>query len=216
MKTNNVLPTEAAASAALRFLLSACLILFLRLDARAEVLVPSLYTATPGEGSAHGHTSNYFDDTGSQLIDGAYGANQRHAGFGNGHSYEWVGWRVANPTITFYFPEPVTIDEVGIDFGRARCAAYSFLPSTVNIGGTDFTVAANALRNGTCGMLDFSGSWTGTTLTVTLTDNRPNRWILVDEITFHGVAVPVPEPSALVLGIGALGFLAIRRRRCAL
>ncbi len=197
-------------------LLSACFILFLNLDADAEVLVPSSYTATPGEGIAQGGAYNYFDETGSQLIDGIYGANNRHANLRKGPAYEWVGWRVANPIITFYFPEPVTIDQVGINFNRTKCAALIHFPSTVNIGGTDFTVADNAILVGTHGMVDFSGSWTGTTLTVTLTDNDPKRWIFVDEITFDGVAsFAVPEPSALVLAIGALGFLAIRGRRCA-
>jgi hypothetical protein len=183
-----------------------CFASFLSLNVGAGVLVPSFYAATPEEGITQGGTYNYFDDTGSQLIDAVYGADNWQADLGNGRAYEWTGWRVANPVILFYFPELVTISQVGINFNRTEPVALIYLPSMVNIGGTDFTVAANMIPDGTAGMLNFRGSWTGSTLTVTLTDNDPNRWTFLDQITFDGVAVP--EPSGLLLAIGALGFLA--------
>ncbi len=177
----------------------------------AEIFTAS-YVATPGEGTAQGGFNNYFDDTGSQLIDSVYGGNDWNADLGNGHSYEWVGWRVANPVITFTFSSPVTISQVGIDFNRNEPDGnLIFLPPTVTIGGTDFSVAPDAIPNATRQTVYFDGSWTGTTLTVTLTDNDTSHWIFVDEVTF--VCTTVPESSALALLIGGFGLAAVCRRR---
>jgi hypothetical protein len=185
--------------------------LFWSSPAGAISLVPISYTATPGEGIAQGGFYNYFDDTGSQLTDGIYGTNDWSANLGNGIAYEWVGWRVADPVITFKFSGPVTVNQVGIDFNRNQCDLI-FLPPTVMIGGTDFTVNPNAIPDDTRGILFFNGSWTGTTLTVDLMDCNPSRWIFVDEITFNGVQC-VPEPSVFGLLTAGFGLLILRVRR---
>ncbi len=184
-------------------------ILFSSAPARATPLFATFYTLTPGEGIAQGGSYNYFDDTGSQLIDGVYGANDFSADLGNGNAYEWVGWKTANPVMTFTFSSPVIINQVGIDFNRNEGAAGIYLPPTVTIAGTDFPVDPNAIPDATRGTLFFAGSWSGPTLTLTLTDNDPTRWLFVDEVTFDGVVVP--EPSARALLAGALGLLALRR-----
>src|SRR5580692_6062496 len=106
--------------------------LFWSSPASAIPLVPISYTATPGEGIAQGGYYNYFDDTGHQLTDGIYGVNDWSANLGNGIAYEWVGWRVADPTITFQFSTPVTINQVGIDFNKTT-SDMIFLPSSVTI-----------------------------------------------------------------------------------
>jgi hypothetical protein len=166
--------------------------------------------ATPGEGANQGGYFNYFDDTGSQLTDGVYGVNNWQTDLGNGPAYEWVGWRVADPVITFTFSNPVTIDQVGIDFNRDnQPLSQIFLPSTVTINGVNFAVSPNAIPDMTRGTVLFSGSWTGTNLTVTLTDSDATRWIFVDEVTFDAVAVP--EPSGLLLMIGGFGWYALRQ-----
>ncbi len=176
----------------------------------AAALVPASYTATPGEGIAQGGTFNYFDDTGGQLTDGIYGANDWSADLGNGNAYEWVGWTVANPSITFQFSGPVTISQVGIDFNRNEEAPQIFLPNSVNVGGNGFTVAPNAIPDDSRGTLFFNGSWTGTTLTINLADANTARWIFVDEITFNGVSVP--EPSVFMLLTVGFGWLAMQGR----
>ncbi len=177
-------------------------------SASAAPLVPTNYLATPGEGTAQGGFFNYFDETGRQLTDGSFGANDWSANLGNGIAYEWVGWRVADPVITFHFSGPVTVNQIGIDFNRTE-SVMIFLPDTVNIGGTDFSVAPDAIPDASRGTLVFNGSWSGSTLTINLTDGDPSHWIFVDEIRFNGA---VPEPSVFVLLAGGLGCLALRMR----
>jgi PEP-CTERM motif len=182
-------------------------------SANAESLAPTNYVATPGEGTAQGGYYNYFDDTGSQLTDGQYGVNNWSANLGDGIAYEWVGWRVADPTITFQFAEPVTINQVGIDFNRNE-SDMIFLPSTVQIDDTDFALNPNAISNDTRGTLFFNGNWTGTTLTMNLEDCSTSDWIFVDEIVFNGVngTTTVPEPSAFMLLAAGLGLLLLHMK----
>ena len=175
-------------------------------SAGAAPLVPTGYTAPPGEGIAQGGSYNYFDETGTQLIDGIYGANDWSANLGNGNAYEWVGWKIADPLITFQFSGPVTINQVGIDFNRNEGIPGIFLPPTVSIGSTDFTVAPDAIPDASRGTIFFNGSWSGATLTIDLADANTERWIFLDEITFDGVTIP--EPSVFLLLTGGLGWLA--------
>ena len=84
-----------------------------------------------------------------------------------------------------------------------------YLPSCVMIDNTDFTVNQSAIPNDTRGTLLFNGSWTGSTLTVDLSDCSTSDWIFVDEITFNAV----PEPSVLALLAGGLGLLILRIKR---
>ncbi len=180
------------------------------LSAGATPVVPTGYTATPGEGIAQGGFYNYFDETGSQLIDENFGADDWTANLGNGIAYEWVGWRVANPVITFQFSGPVTITQVGIDFNRTE-SSMIFLPNTVSLGSTDFAVAPDAIPDASHGMLFFNGLWTGASLTVILTDCSPSHWTFVDEISFSVEAVP--EPSVFMLVAIGIGCVALRLKR---
>jgi len=178
--------------------------------AGATTLFPTNYTATPGDGIAQGGFFNYFDDTGRQLSDGHYGTNAWSANLGNGPAYQWVGWRGSDPTITFHFSGEVTINQVGIDFNRTE-SDMIFLPSTVSIDGTDFTVMPNAIPDATRGTLFFDGLWSGTSLTICLKDCSPAQWNFVDEFTFGSASVP--EPSAFLLLAGGLVFLGRRWKR---
>ena len=176
----------------------------------ASPVLPTNYIATPGEGIAQGGFNNYFDETGGQLTDGIFGADDWSANLGNGIAYEWVGWQVADPVISFQFSGLATITQVGIDFNRAE-ANMIFLPSTVSIGSTDFTVAPTAIPDGSRGTLFFNGLWVGSTLTISSTDCSPINWTFIDEISFN--VATVPEPSVLALLTVGLGCLALRLRR---
>jgi hypothetical protein len=187
------------------------------LPAEAQSVVPAGYIATPGDGVNQGGSYNYHDNTGSQLTDGIYGANDWSANLGNGNAHEWVGWQAADPAFAFQFAAPVTVNQVGIDFNRNQSASI-LLPATVTIGGTEFTVDPNAIPNDTRGTLYFNGNWTGDALTVDLaalanvSDCQPGNWMLVDEITFSAAAVP--EPSGCLLLAGGFGLLSLCLRRC--
>ena len=181
--------------------------------ARATAIIVTGYTATPGDGIGQGGLHNYFDDLGHQLDDGVYGINNWAADLGNGAAYEWVGWEATTPIITFQFAGPVTINTVGIDFNRNQ-SANIYLPSSVTIGGTDFCVASDAIVDATRSTLTFNGSWTGSTLQISLADCDVSRWIFVDEISF--AAAPVPEPGFFALcslSLVNLALLGVARKQ---
>ena len=188
-----------------------CAAIGVKSSAFGGLIIPSSYTATPGE--VGGYT--YYDDTGRQLTDGVFGVNDWSADLGNGPAYEWVGWFSVNPTFTFDFASSVTVDKVLIDFSRSETPGgptlYGniHLPTDVNINGTSYSLAGNEIPDYTRGTIEFAGSWTGSTLTVTLSHRW---WLFVDEVQFN----EVPEPGAygLVAALGLINFGALRRARC--
>ena len=165
--------------------------------AMAQFVTPVSYTATPGQGQAQGGSFNYFDDTGTQLTDSVLGANNFAANLGNGPAFEWVGWISAEPTFTFTFAQPVTLSQVQIGLNRDTGAGIN-LPTGVNIGGTLFGINQTDLANNSRGFLSFATNFTGTSLTISLTDNNTGSWIFVDEVRFVS-AVAAPEPGTLGL-----------------
>jgi len=173
--------------------------------ARAQFVVPSFYTATPG--GVGGFT--YFDDTGSQLTDGVYGVDDYTADLGQGNAYEWVGWTDPNPTITFDFPSSITVQSVLIDFNRNEGAGI-YLPANVTIGGTVFNLNGDEIDFGTRGTLVYNGSWTGSSLDVDMSAAGP--YTFVDEVKFATTTVPEPSVAAALLGAAALGWATWRRR----
>jgi hypothetical protein len=209
----NKTPMKQARRSVRRGLILSALLLpvFWSSPAGATPVIPLSYTATVGEGVAQGGSFNYLDETGGQLTDGVYGINDWMANLGNGNAYEWVGWRVADPVLTFQFAGPVTITQVGIDFNRTEPAGLIFLPNAVTIGSTDFTPAPDAIPESTRGTLFFDGLWVGNTLTIHLADANPNNWIFVDEVTFN--VAQVPEPSVFAMLTVGLGWLALRVKR---
>jgi hypothetical protein len=178
--------------------------------------------ATVGEGTAQGGTFDYFDDGGNQLRDSILGANEWFNDLGNGNAQEWVGWLVAEPTITFTFSSSVTINRVEIGFNRSQPSAI-FLPATVRIGGVPFTLAGSELPDTTRGFLTFSGTFTGISLTIELLDMSTARWIFTDEFRFfddNGTPPPgdpvIPEASTMILlgcGLVLMGLLRPLRHR---
>jgi len=176
------------------------------LTARAQFVVPTSYTATPG--GVGGYT--YFDDTGSQLTDGVLGVDDYTADLGNGNAYEWVGWTDPNPMITFFFPSSITLQTVEIGFNRNNGAGI-YLPASVSINGTVFNLNGDEIPDGTRDFLNYHGAWTGSMLQVDLT--AAGSYTFVDEMKFSTANVPEPGMAAALLGATALGWAVWRRKR---
>ncbi|MGH7955121.1 MAG: hypothetical protein ACREOZ_04090, partial [Gloeomargaritales cyanobacterium] len=123
----------------------------------------------PAKGIVPDGHYNFFGEKGRQPAYGIFKINDELANFNDGADYEWVGRQFADPMMTFQFSTPVTINQVGIDFGHARFSL-NFSPVIVNIGGTDFTLNPSTIRNAHGGTIFFNGNWTGTTLKVDLRD----------------------------------------------
>jgi hypothetical protein len=176
-------------------------------SACAASIMPTAYVETPPEGITQSGTTNYFDDTGRQLIDGIIGADNYLADLGKGKAYEWVAWRVAEPVITFQFDSVVHFDNISIGFNR-NDGSLVRVQQVVNIGGTPFSLPREALPNNTRAWIDFPVDITASKLTVSMTDGNTTLWLFVDEIRFNGT---VPEP--LATSILGLGFVLLTARR---
>jgi hypothetical protein len=176
----------------------------------ADQIFPDSYTATPGEVGSW----TYYDDTGTQLTDSVLGSDVWYADLGMGPAYEWVGWLYTDPTIVFSFGGPVNLTSVSIGFNRTEGPSAIYLPLTVDIDGTLFTLTGNELADGTRGFLSFPIAFSGSSLTIKLADNDDQRWIFVDEIEFNGARIPEPGTILLTLS-GAAVLWAVRRRRLA-
>ena len=169
--------------------------------ANAQFVVPTSYTATTGEGTVQGGSFNYFDESGSQLTDTVIGANAWSANLGNGNAHEWVGWRVAEPTITFNFAQSVSISQVQLGFSRTSAAGIG-LPSSATINAVPYAISSNAIGNDSRGFVPLNVVFSGTSLQISLADSNVSTWIFVDEVRFVGSPVVVPESGTLCF----LGF----------
>ena len=188
----------------------------------AQKINISSYTATPGEGILQGGGLNYFDDTGKQLTDGVFGNPNLNVNNGNGAAYEWVGWRISDPLISFILPGSYNVTQVRV--GVLNSSQFgTYTPTKVTINGTDYTPAANAITDGTRNWLTFNQSFTASAFDVKLSDG-PNvsTWIFADEIEVYGTpsitggTTTAPEPATFALMVAGLaGLVVVRGRRTA-
>ncbi len=150
------------------------------LESPLEYLSVLSYTAPPGETGM----VSYLDDTGSQLADGAIGADDILTDLGNGTAYEWVGWtELTEPvTLTFTLPAESKVSAVVIGFNH-RDGLGIFVPSLVTINGKSFSPGAEAVPNNQRGDLIINGPFDGPRVTIVL-NHRGRGWILIDEVRF--------------------------------
>jgi hypothetical protein len=184
------------------------LAVLLPLAATAGVISPTSYTYTGGTPAGDPCCSAYEDPIPSKLIDGDFGTTATGDG-------SWVGWQPSSDSgaanITFFFGSSMTITNVALDFLRQDDAATE-LPESVTIGGKNFPTA-NFATNDTKGFVDYAGSWTGSSLLVTL-NHGTTDWIFVNEAQFTGAnGSGVPEPASFTLAGIAFGGLIIARKR---
>ena len=169
---------------------------------RATAILPTSYSYT---NSTPAGESIYTDALLNKLTNGDTGSTV--AGDGS-----WVGWQTGDSgaaQITFNFAASQTIGDVSIDFLRSD-AGNTQLPESVTIGSTTFLVTDFGVDQ-TKGFVDFTGTWKGSSLVVTL-NHATNHWIFANEVTFSGSSA-TPEPASLALVFAGLAAGAIFARK---
>lgn len=156
----------------------------------------------------------YPDDTGQQLIDGAFGTTDL---ISPGANVPWVGWvNTSAISMTFNFSSVQAITSVSIDFLK-ETANFAILPQAVKIGGQVFSVDPNAIGDPATGFLTFTPSSPINTQSLAVELDNPSSGfhILIDEVTFDGnAATTTPEPATFaIIGAGLLALALKARRR---
>jgi hypothetical protein len=163
------------------------------------------YTYTNGTTAGEPGSPTYDDAGFTKLLDGFTGTPDALDG-------SWVGWQNGGSgadQITFDFGISVTITSVSLNFLREDLASVQ-LPSSVTIDGTDF-LTNNFATDNTEGFVSYAGSFTGSTLVVTLNPGNAD-WVFVNEAQFTAGSA-TPEPTSLMfVGIGIGGLLLGRKR----
>jgi hypothetical protein len=97
-----------------------------------------------------------------------------------------------------------------------------YLPGWVAINATNFAVDPSGYPAMNHALLSFNGSWTGSSLTLTLTPPYPGVWTFIDEVTFSqarpgmgsGTGSTVPDATdTLPLAFVAFAGLFVARRQ---
>jgi hypothetical protein len=196
----------------------------------AAAINPVSYEMPNGYGQANGGSYNYWDKNytgaGNTSTDGAYlsgglgdltdgvTTNLNWYNIENGAGTgPYVGWLDINPTIIFHFASTVNISSITIHADDSFGAGGVSLPLSVAFnGGSAINVIDPNSSSSLPKDLIFSNlSLTGNQVSITL--NRGNRWVFVDEISFN--AAPVPEPETYAMMLAGLGVMvsATRRRK---
>jgi hypothetical protein len=194
----------------------------------AATISPISYEMPNGNGQASSANYNYWDKaysgSGNTTTDGAYlsgGLGDLTDGIvtflnwnnteNNGGTGPYVGWADINPTIIFHFASSVNISSISIHADDSAGLGGVNLPTSVAFnGGTPFSVVDPDAGSNPSYLIFSNLSLTGTDVSITL--NRGNRWVFVDEISFNATPVPVPESYAMFL-TGFVGLVAVTSRR---
>lgn len=159
--------------------------------AHAQLLYATSYSAPTGEGPSQGLAFSLLDETGTQLQDNQFGANNWRADLGQGPAYEWVGWRFAEPAIEFQFAQVERIGSIRLGFARNESSRV-YVPPVVIVNWTFYPIPAGVVPPNSRGFVEIRGPWVTDLLRVQLVDGNNQRAVLLDEVQF----VPVPEPDA--------------------
>lgn len=178
----------------------------------ASPIVPTSYSYNQGPWG-------YWDDTGSQLTDGLYNDLIPGVNLATPNAYNWVGFSGGTPSVTFNFGSSVTIDQVSLSMAHWTPAAV-YLPSQVLLNSTAFAVNSGNYPNMNHALLEFSGSWIGSTLTLTITPGYPGVWTFLDEVTFNqaapkaspGNTVPDATSTLPLIAAALAGLFVVRKK----
>jgi hypothetical protein len=125
----------------------------------------------------------------------------------------YVGWQGGNPTITFHWNSPISINSVTFYFDDSNNYGGVMPPASVVVNGLTYTITDSPLGAPfafTASGVDFNN---GTDLAVTINSQYGMKWIFLSEVEFNGVS-NVSEPGTLaLLGLGLAGLATIRRRK---
>jgi hypothetical protein len=123
----------------------------------------------------------------------------------------WIGWDAIDPLITFIFAGAPAISRVGLYLDNTPGNGDVRLPGSVDIGGINYTVTADASWGARWLYFDIPNT-VSNSLEVKL--NRDNgNWIMLGEVSFETAASPAPEPATTtMIGVGILA-IAYRYRK---
>ncbi|MDL2336277.1 MAG: PEP-CTERM sorting domain-containing protein [Pseudomonadota bacterium] len=207
--------------------------------ASATPVTPVGYDMPNGNGQAAGGQYNYWDKeyTGSgttsldnaalsggtgNLTDGVVSTLNWYSTENVAGTGPYVGWRrttLPNFQIQFSFGGPVNVDMISIHADDSGGAGGVALPSRVSFdwGTGNVSLAVVDPDLGTApSWLVFDNLGITSALSINVAFAYGNEWVFVDEVSFDGSSVGVPEPASwalAVLGLAVIPVMPRLRRR---
>lgn len=127
-----------------------------------------------------------------------------------GYPEQWVGWdenetNGANPLVTFFFNDPVTVHSIDIWFDNTLGLGFVVAPSQILVDGVPYVPPQNTY--GPQGFTISGLNITGNSVNVQF-DQGSEEWVFIGQVTFNGTSPAVPEPGTMLLfAVGMLGLL---------
>lgn len=124
----------------------------------------------------------------------------------------YVGWLNVNPVLTFFFDRVYDFDSVTFHFDDSNGAGGVSPPSSVRVNNSGFTQGVTDPASGAPFAFTMSLASVAPTDVLQFEVNRRTGWVFLSEVTFDAPA-PVPLPASGLLLVGAMGGLALWRRK---
>lgn len=137
--------------------------------------------------------------------------------FQQGSATSWVGWDsgqgLANPTVTFFFSQSVTVNTVTIWETNSRSGGVA-QPGSIVIGGVSHPLSADTINLTPHAVTFTSLNLTGSSIAIQFNQAAGFQWLMIGEVSFDGsVITATPEPASLTLFVlASAGMMFFRRR----